>query len=53
MINTLGDTEHYVICYLEINLVKCENRHYGYNPAPSWHIPVGLNFLFLNFESKN
>ena len=22
------------------------------NPSPSSHIPVGLNFLFRNFESK-
>ena len=31
----------------QLNLLDTAN-----NPYSTWHIPVGLNFLFLDFESK-
>ena len=34
------------------NAMNSLGSYMATNPAPSWHIPVGLNFLFRNFESK-
>ena len=34
----------------EIQILTCPCT--ASNPAPSSHIPVGLNFLFPNFESN-
>ena len=32
--------------------IKISGYYTATNPSPSSHLPVGLNFLFHNFESK-